>query len=334
MPPQAAAFDPAKTKMALDLKHASPLLGARFDPSGQFVFAGAQDNNVIRWELANQKKTVLEGHRSWIRSLAFHAESKKVLSADYNGKVLIWSVDAAEPKPERILDAHRGWVRAIAMAPDGRTFATCGNDQLVKLWSFPQCNLLHTFEGHDCHVYNVAFHPTAKRLVSGDHKGIVRDWDLEKKSEVRNFNATAALWKYDSTFRADVGGVRSMTFSPDGSILACGGITNVSNAFAGIGNPCYVLFNWEKGVQQNILRPQPVFQGVGWGVQFHPSGKILGAAGGSGGVLLTWNGPDQANSAHSLTLPNNARDLHLHPDARRLAIPFFDGSVRIYELNA
>ncbi len=325
-------FDPAKTKLALDLKHTSPLLACRFDPSGRFVFATAQDHNIVRWELSNQKKTVLEGHRSWGRGLAFQADAKKLLSADYTGKVNVWQTDADEPKPEQTIDAHVGWCRAVVMAPDGRSFATCGNDRLVKIWSFPQCRLVRTLEGHTSHVYNVAFHPDGKQLASGDLHGNIKHWDLEKGAQARTMDATV-LHRYDPTFRADLGGVRGMTFNAAGTLLACSGITNVTNAFAGIGNPAVVLFNWEKGAQQTILRPLPVFQGTGWGVQFHPDGKILGAAGGSGGVLLTWRA-ETANAAHSLTLPSNARDLHLHPEGRRIAIPFFDSALRVYELSA
>src|SRR2546430_9992123 len=40
---------------------------------------------------------------------------------------------------------------------------------------------------------------------------------------------------------------RGMAFSPDGKTLAMSGITNVSNAFAGIGNPIVLLANWEDG---------------------------------------------------------------------------------------
>ena len=68
-----------------------------------------------------------------------------------------------------------------------------------------------------------------------------------------------------------------------------------------------------------------------WGVDFHPSGFIAGVGGGSGGALWFWR-PDQAQSFHTLALPNNARDLHLHPDGRRLAITFFDGAVRVYDI--
>jgi hypothetical protein len=34
-----------------------------------------------------------------------------------------------------------------------------------------------------------------------------------------------------------------------------------------------------------------------------------------------------------MKLPNNARDLALHPDHRRLAIPFFDRVVRVYDMG-
>ena len=63
------------------------------------------------------------------------------------------------------------------------------------------------------------------------------------------------------------------------------------------------------------------------------TGRATAGYRGSGGGLWFWN-PDQATSFHTVTLPNNARELHLHPDGRRLAVPFFDGNVRIYDMGA
>jgi WD40 repeat protein len=326
----AGGIDPARTRMVQELRHNSPLLGCRFDPSGRFVFAGAQDNTIQRWELAGGQRVSLEGHRSWVRALAFQAADRKLLSGDYAGRVLIWSLDAATPSPDRTIDAHRGWVRAIAVSPNGQQFATCGNDNLVKIWSWATGELVRELAGHNWHVYNVAYHPGGTHLVSADLHGNVKDWDLSDGREVRGLDATV-LFRYDTNFRADHGGVRSMAFNHDGSLLACAGITNVSNAFAGIGNPAVVLFNWQNGQRQQVLRPQAAFQGTAWGVDFHPSGFLAGAGAGNGGALWFWR-PDQANSFHTVALPNNARDLHLHPDGRRLAIPFFDSMVRIYEM--
>jgi WD40 repeat protein len=324
--------DPTQTRMVQELRHNSPLIGCRFDPSGRFVFAGAQDNSIQRFELAGGQRVALAGHDSWVRALAFHGRDRKLISGDYAGRVLIWSIDAVAPTVERSIAATRGWVRAIAVSPNGQQFATCGNDNLVKIWSFPACELVRELAGHQWHVYNVAFHPAGTHLASADLHGNVKDWDLANGHEVRNLDATL-LFRYDPIFRADHGGVRSMAFNAAGTLLACAGITDVTNAFAGIGRPAVVLFNWQSGQRQQVLRPLVNFQGTAWGVDFHPDGFIAGTGAGNGGALWFWR-PDQSASFHTVTLPNNARDLHLHPDGRRLAIPFFDNAIRIYDMMA
>jgi WD40 repeat protein len=329
--PPVATVDPAQTRLVQELKHTAPLVGCRLDPGGQFVFAGCQDNTIQRWHLATGKKTALAGHRSWVRALAFAGCERLLFSGGWEGKILTWPLDADNPTPVRTLDAHQGWVRALAVDPEGKWLASCGNDALVRLWSIPDGKLLRTFEGHTCHVYNVAFHPKAPFLASGDLKGNVKVWDLNKGKEERTLDVHL-LHKYDTTFRADHGGVRSMAFNAEGSLLACAGITDVSNAFAGVGKPVVVLLDWASGKQKLLLRPRENFQGTAWGTAFHPAGYVIGVGGGNGGVLWYWK-PDNAADVFALKLPTNARDLDLHPDGKRLAVAFFDGAVRIYDLS-
>jgi WD40 repeat protein len=325
-------LDPAKTHLVREFKQPSPLIGCRIDPSGRFIFAGAQDNGIHRWELATGKKTVLVGHKSWVRGLAFSSCGNRLFSGDYAGRILSWSMDAEKPTPLSSLDAHHGWVRAVAVSGDGKTLASAGNDNLVKLWSCPEGKLLRVLEGHACHVYNVAFHPQGKELVSADLKGIVKQWNVTNGAAIRDLDA-AVLYKYDAGFRADIGGIRSMAFSADGSLLACAGITNVSNAFAGVGGPMVVLFEWATGKRKQLLIPKEHFQGTAWGVAIHPARLIIGVGGGSGGALWFWK-PEQQQAFFTLKLPTNARDLSLHPDGKQLAIAFADGAVRIYRMTA
>src|SRR5262245_38883023 len=126
-------LEPTRTRLRGEMRHASPLFGCRIDPLGRFVFAGAQDNPIQRWRFADGPKVALEGHRSWVRALAFHGEW--LISADYHGQIIFWRYDQESPRPERILDAHLGFVRALTVSPGGRLLASCGNDNLVKLWS-------------------------------------------------------------------------------------------------------------------------------------------------------------------------------------------------------
>ncbi len=323
---------PADIRPAGEFKQPSPLLAARFDPTGTFVFASAEDSVIHRWTLADGKHTELKGHQSWLRGLAFHAKQKLLLSGDYTGKILFWPFDASEPKPSHTIEAHTGWIRSLAVNPSETLLASCGNDRTVKLWSLPDGKPIRTLQGHESHVYNVAFHPTQPYLVSADQKGIVKVWQVEKGTAERELDAKV-LHKYDKTFGADIGGIRAIAFTPDGKYLACAGITNVSNAFAGVGNPLVVLFDWETAKVKQLLKPKQAFQGTAWGVVCHPDGHLISAAGGNGGMLWFWK-PDSAQDLFAFKLPVNARDLALHPDGKRLAVPCSDGKLHVYDATA
>lgn len=332
LPEYLLPIDPLLTRQVQELKHGSPLIGCRLDPSGKFVFAGAQDNTIQRWELANGKKTTFSAHKSWVRAIAFHPTSNLMYSGGYEGKLIAWSVDSAAPSPTWARDAHKGWLRALAVSPDGKLLASCGNDLMIRLWSTADGKLLHELPGHASHVYNVAFHPVQPILVSADLKGVIRRWDLHRMKSAGDLDASV-LYKFDTGFQADIGGVRSLAFSPNGTLLACAGITEVSNAFAGVGKPLLVLFDWLAGKAKLNLVPKEAFQGTAWGVICHPKGFIAGVGGGNGGMLWFWN-PDQAQAFHAVKLPQNARDLDLHRDGRRLAVAFADGTLRIYAMSA
>jgi WD40 repeat protein len=278
--------------------------------------------------LAGGKKTPFEGHKSWVRALAFSGDT--LFSADYTGQVMAWPVEGDKAAPKWTVAAHKGWARALAVSPDGKTVASCGNDGLVRLWSASDGKEVAQYEGHESHVYNVIFHPDGKALISGDLKGVVKHWDLATGKATRELDAKV-LHKYDPTFMADHGGVRGIALSGDGKLLACAGITEVTNAFAGVGKPLIVVFDWESGKTKVALKPKEAFQGTMWGVAFHASGWVVGVGAGNGGMLWFWK-VTEAASAHTVKLPTNARDLGMHPDGKRLAVACFDGAVRVYEL--
>jgi WD40 repeat protein len=328
--PSKPVVEPAQARLVQELKHTRPLLGCRIDPTGRFVCAGAQDQGVVRWELAGGKKTLLAGHKSWVRALAFAARDKILFSGGYEGNILAWPVESGSSTPLRTLEAHQGWVRALAVSPDGQVLASCGNDRLVKLWSVHDGRLLRELEGHGSHVYNLAFHPAGRHLASADLKGVVKVWDLQTGGMERELDASA-LYRYDPAFMADIGGARGMAFRGDGAVLACCGITDVQNAFAGVGKPLVLLFDWPAG-KPRPLRPRENFQGTAWGVAFHPAGYVVAVGGGNGGVVWFWKG-DGPQDVFTLKLPANGRDFDLHPDGKRIAVACADGAVRIYDLG-
>jgi WD40 repeat protein len=165
-----------------------------------------------------------------------------------------------------------------------------------------------------------------------DLVGAVKHWSVADGKQQREWKAED-IHKYDPSFLADIGGARCIAFSPDGKQLAIGSITNVTNAFAGIGNPAVVLFDWEKGTKLQLHKPAENLNGVAWGVEFHPEGFLICAAGGGSGGFLFFYKPDKAEEFFKLALPSPARDLSLHKDGVRLAVPHFDNSVRIFAME-
>lgn len=357
-------IDPLATRLLTEFKHNSPIIGCRFDPTGRYLFASAQDNTIQRFDTFTGRKTAFAGHQSWLRGMTFLAPKRQeadainafersrvaaqaplggratalrekafppftLISGDYHGRLIWWPGEADEPKPIRTVDAHTGWIRAVAVSPDEQTVASCGNDHMVKLWSAADGKHLKTLEGHASHVYNVAFHPDGQHLISGDLKGIVKVWDWKKGEAIRELDAKV-LYKYDTGFMADIGGIRGLAISKDGAHVAVAGITNVSNAFAGVGNPLIIIFDWKDGKARQF-KPKDAFQGTAWEVAFQNDGYVIGAGGGGQGRIWIWKLADATNT-HFVNVPANARDMAMHPEGTSIALACFDGSAKVYTM--
>lgn len=329
------AVDPSKVHQVQEHKHARPLVACRYHPAGRHVFFGAEDNQVHRLDLEGKSIVPFSAHDSWVRAIGFSPDGQSLYSGGYDGRLMVWPASADKPEPTRVIEAHHGWVRALAAGGSAQHFvATCGNDQLVKLWNPDSGQLIVECRGHAHPVYNLALGSSGQTLVSCDLKGNLKEWNAQTGACLRDLSSAAALYKYDTTFRADIGGSRSIAISGDGKQLALGGITNVTNAFAGIGHPAIVLVDLAAGKVIRLLEAEQKLNGVAWGVAWHPAGFWIGLAGGGGGGWLYFFKPDATTEFFKFKLPSDGRDLSLAPDGRHVAVAHADKALRIYALFA
>lgn len=333
------SIQPDKTKLESEHKHDRPLTNCVWDPLSRYVFFGAEDHAVHRLDVGNQTLTNFAAHDSWVRAIGVSPDGKWLITGGYDGRLALWAAEAAEPKPQVIVDAHQGWIRAVAISPSGEQIATCGNDRLIKLWNMKDLSLVREFSGHTSHVYNVGFSKDGGRLLSCDLQGMVKAWTLAPAQPASADSGTTpvdvinaeSLAKYDTTFRADIGGARGLTFSEDGNTLALAGITNVTNAFAGIGEVVVVLVDWQQNKLKTQLECKDKQRGTAWGVAYHREGYWIGACGGSGGFLIFWQG-EAAQEVFKMKLKSDARGMSLSPDGTKVAVAHADSHLRLYTL--
>lgn len=312
-----------------------PLISCRFDPTGRYVFCGSEDNQILRFLLADGSRTVLSGgHATWVKTLAFTADGSQLISGGYDGQLIWWDATADAPTPLRRIAAHgTSWIRSTAVSPDGQLLASAGNDLKIRLWKIADGTLVRELSGHEKHVYSVAFDATGGFLASGDLGGIVKQWEATTGAEIRTFDAKE-LWSFNGGQLVDFGGVRALQFSPDGRWLAAGGLYKASNPLGAVHEPLVLLFNCQTGAVERKLIAEGITQGVIWRLRWLSDGSLMAVdGGGNGGFLIFWK-PDADKDYHRFQLPNIARDMDLHPDGIQVATAHHDRHVRISRLQA
>ncbi|MFM8271636.1 MAG: WD40 repeat domain-containing protein [Gemmata sp.] len=316
-------LEPQAAKPTSDWAHTANLLCCRIDPTGRFVFAGAIDHTIQRWELATGKKTPLVGHRNWVRMLGFSPDGEALYSVSFDGRLLTWDTTAEAPAPVKEIGAHQGWVRGVAVSHDGHRVATCGNDKLVKVWSARDGKLIREHAGHPAVVYCVQFVPGSDDLVSGDIVGNICHWKAEDARMSRAFDLKEIHSNIGKL--APFGGIISLAFSGDGKTLTASGLHKVSNAPGGNRRPVAVSIDWatgEKRPKYESLKKE--VDGTMWRVLHHPAGALIGVFEKQIGF---WT-PGAPDATHLAATPSDIFDCDLHPNQLDLYTAHFDGHLR------
>jgi hypothetical protein len=304
-----------------------------FSADGRFLASERDRGKVSVWDLTTGAELatvvgfgqVRGAPREWISGIALSPDGKLVAVARENGAVHVWGT--AGGKKLHTLRGHQGGANCVLFAPDGRTLLSGGDDALVRTWDLATGKVRSSFKAHAASVQRLTFSPDGKTLATGGniatpidmgtvhHADAVRLWDRASGRELQSFPGECG----------------SLAFSPDGRLLAWGGVSmTVSPAPGKLNNMAYYLF----GLRDTLGGGERFRKaGLGSRVAFTPDGRTLVSAGQEGARL--W---EVASGQEIVCIPLpfpawKVWEPALGPGARQLAAVVREHTIHVWDLS-
>jgi len=244
---------------------------------------------------------VLGRHPTLADSVATAPDGRWVASAERGSTVILWDAETGEPIARRPVETLR--IYRLEFSPSDRLLAGACHDGAVRVWSVPDGEMLHEFNGEQS-VVHVDWRDDRVVLGAGA-EGELSAWSCEDGELV---------WALE----AGQDGLTSVACASGGDRVATGGRDGTVR-----------IWTFEQG---KLVRAFAAHEGRVSDLAWSPDGAIL-ASGGHDSVVRLWGADDGRPRAELVGHSGLIKGVDFNADGSRLATSAWEGEIRLWETS-
>lgn len=326
----------------------------RFGQAQDILLNAPKEHRNWEWgylfSLCHQDRMTLYGHAGEINSAVFSPEGSRLYTAGVDGTIRLW--DASSGAEIRQSKPGKGLIKEIKISGDGTLLAAGYERGVVDIIDTADWHTVKSLVLEGMILRCLDLSSDGRLVAAGCEDGSIHLYDLQAGKWISSFKQGAdpindvALSK-DNRFLASCGSrndpcdcmarlwdaasgelllslqqwgyVQSVAFSPDGNLLAVGGMSEIVFVYdRATGNEIKALHGFERMIRS---------------IAFSPDGKRL-AAGSNEGIIRVWHTGTWEEEEQLASHQGAIDSIAFSPDSQTLASAGADGTCRLWPVRS
>jgi WD40 repeat protein len=197
----------------------------RFSRDGAMLLAaggrGVQSGKAVLFDVKSGNRLAVLGKESDIVLAADVSADGKLVALGGPGKIVkVFSI--ADGKQIYEIKKHTDWITALEFSPDGGKLATADRSGGIWVWESASGGNLGNLAEHKDSVTSLSWRGDGQLLASGSEDGQIIIWNVADGFPVASIAKAHTAKAAPGTYGVIQGGVLSVSFAPDGTLVSVG----------------------------------------------------------------------------------------------------------------